>query len=122
MKEETKQLLEAFKERDIYEMDEHDLKGYCMALREQNEQQRIDIADYEGSFDNLNDQIAELTTKEKDATTSCNREYRKVMILKGALKLLKEKYGITDGDYYAALVSGGNGELDIDTLLYQLSK
>lgn len=122
MKEETKQLLEAFNEKDINEMDVHDLKGYCTALREQNEQQRIDIADYEGSFDNLNDQIAELTTKEKEATTSCNREYRKVTILKGALKLLKEKYDITDGDYYAALVSGGNGELDIDTLLYQLSK
>lgn len=122
MKEETKQLLEAFKDKDINEMDEHDLKGYCMALREQNEQQRIDIADYEGSFDNLNDQIAELTTKEKAATTGCSREYRKVTILKGALKLLKERYSITDGDYYAALVSGGNGELDIDTLLYQLSK
>ena len=122
MKEETKQLLEAFKDKDINEMDVHDLKGYCMALREQNEQQRIDIADYEGSFDNLNDQIADLTTKEKAATTGCNREYRKVTILKGALKLLKEKYSITDGDYYAALVSGGNGELDIDTLLYQLSK
>lgn len=122
MKEETKQLLEAFKDKDINEMDEHDLKGYCMALREQNEQQRIDIKVYESSLDVLKDQIAELTTKEKDATTSCNREYRKVTILKGALKLLKEKYSITDGDYYAALVSGGNGELDIDTLLYQLSK
>lgn len=122
MKEETKQLLEAFKDKDINEMDEHDLKGYCMALREQNEQQRIDIKEYESSLDVLNDQIADLTTKEKAATTGCNREYRKVTILKGALKLLKEKYSITDGDYYAALVSGGNGELDIDTLLYQLSK
>lgn len=122
MKEETKQLLEAFKERDINEMDVHDLKGYCMALREQNEQQRIDIADYEGSFDNLNDQIADLTTKEQAASSSSNRQYRKVEILKGALKLLKEKYNIADGDYYAALISGGNGELDIDTLLYQLSK
>lgn len=122
MKEETKQLLEAFKDKDINEMDEHDLKGYCMALREQNEQQRIDIKEYESSLDVLNDQIADLTSKEKAATTGCNREYRKVTILKGALKLLKEKYSITDGDYYAALVSGGNGELDIDTLLYQLSK
>jgi len=122
MKEETKQLLEAFKDKDINEMDEHDLKGYCMALREQNEQQRIDIADYEGSFDNLNDQIAELTTKEKEATTSYNREYRKATILKGALKMIKEKYDITDVDCCAAMVSVGNGELDIDTLLYQLSK
>lgn len=122
MKEETKQLLEAFKDKDTNEMDVHDLKGYCMALREQNEQQSIDIKEYESSLDVLNDQIADLTSKEKAATTGCNREYRKVSILKGALKLLKEKYSITDGDYYAALVSGGNGELDIDTLLYQLSK
>lgn len=122
MKEETKQLLEAFKDKDTNEMDVHDLKGYCMALREQNEQQSIDIKEYESSLDVLNDQIADLTSKEKAATTGCNREYRKVTILKGALKLLKEKYSITDGDYYAALVSGGNGELDIDTLLYQLSK
>lgn len=54
--------------------------------------------------------------------TSNNREYRKVDILKGALMLLKEKYSITDGDYYAALISGGNGEHDIDAILYQLSK
>lgn len=54
--------------------------------------------------------------------TSNNREYRKVEILKGALMLLKEKYSITDGDYYAALITGGNGELDIDAILYQLSK
>ena len=54
--------------------------------------------------------------------TSNNREYRKVDILKGALMLLKEKYSIPDGDYYAALISGGNGELDIDAILYQLSK
>ena len=54
--------------------------------------------------------------------TSNNREYRKVDILKGVLKMLKEKYSITDGDFCAALVSGNNGELDIDTILYQLSK
>lgn len=50
------------------------------------------------------------------------REYRKVEILKGALKVIREKYSVTDGDFYAAMLSGGNGELDIDTILYQLSK
>lgn len=50
------------------------------------------------------------------------REYRKVEILKGALKVIREKYSVTDGDFYAAILSGGNGELDIDTILYQLSK
>ena len=49
------------------------------------------------------------------------REYRKVEILKGALKVIREKYSVTDGDFYAAILSG-NGELDIDTILYQLSK
>ena len=50
------------------------------------------------------------------------KEYRKVEILKGALKILKEKYSISDGDYFAALVADSNGKLDIDNLLYQLSK
>ena len=54
--------------------------------------------------------------------TSSSREYRKVDILKGALKMLKDKYSVTDSDYYGALICGGNGDLDIDDILYQLSK
>lgn len=50
------------------------------------------------------------------------QEFRKCEILKVALNLLKEKYSIGKGDFYSALLSGVNGELDIDTLLYQLSK
>lgn len=64
----------------------------------------------------------ELIKKVDELQSSCNREYRKVVILKGAIKLLKKTYNIADGDYYAALISGGNGDLDIDTILYQLSK
>lgn len=63
-----------------------------------------------------------LAKKVDDLRETNSRTYRKVEILKGALMLLKEKYSITDGDYYAALITGGNGELDIDTILYQLSK
>ena len=63
-----------------------------------------------------------LAKKVDDLREINSRTYRKVEIIKGALKLLKEKYSITDGDYYAALITGGNGELDIDTILYQLSK
>ena len=63
-----------------------------------------------------------LAKKVDDLREINSRTYRKVEILKGALMLLKEKYSITDGDYYAALITGGNGELDIDTILYQLSK
>lgn len=54
--------------------------------------------------------------------TSNSREYRKVDILKGALKMLKDKYSVSDSDYYGALICGGDGELDIDDILYQLSK
>ena len=54
--------------------------------------------------------------------TSNSREYRKVDILKGALKMLKDKYSVTDSDYYGALLCGGDGEIDIDKILYQLSK
>ena len=65
----------------------------------------------------------EYLAKKVDSLQEINsRTYRKVEILKGALKLLKEKYSITDGDYYAAMITGGNGELDIDAILYQLSK
>ena len=63
-----------------------------------------------------------LAKKVDDLQEINSKMYRKVEILKGALMLLKEKYSITDGDYYAALITGGNGELDIDTILYQLSK
>lgn len=64
----------------------------------------------------------ESLAKKVDSMREINsRTYRKVEILKGALKLLKEKYSITDGDYYAALITGV-GELDIDAILYQLSK
>lgn len=54
--------------------------------------------------------------------TSNSREYRKVDILKGALKILKDKYSVSDGDYYGALLCGGDGEINIDDILYQLSK
>jgi rubrerythrin len=54
--------------------------------------------------------------------TSNNREYRKVDILKGALKMLKDKYSVSDMDYYCALICGGAVEIDIDNILYQLSK
>lgn len=73
-------------------------------------------------LDILKTENEELKKKvEYQRDTNC-KEYRKVEILKGALKILKEKYSISDGDYYSALLSGGNGELDIDTILYQLSK
>lgn len=63
-----------------------------------------------------------LAKKVDDLREINSRTYRKVEILKGALISLKEKYSIADGDYYAALITGGNGELDIDAILYQLSK
>jgi len=73
-------------------------------------------------YTDLKDENESLAKKVDDLREINSRMYRKVEILKGALKLLKEKYSITDGDYYAALITGGNGELDIDTILYQLSK
>lgn len=63
-----------------------------------------------------------LAKKVDDLQEINSRTFRKVEILKGALMSLKEKYSITDGDYYTALITGGNGELDIDAILYQLSK
>lgn len=63
-----------------------------------------------------------LAKKVDDLQEINSRTYRRVEILKGALMSLKEKYSITDGDYYTALITGGNGELDIDAILYQLSK
>lgn len=63
-----------------------------------------------------------LAKKVDDLQEINSKMYRRVDILKGALMSLKEKYSITDGDYYAALITGGNGELDIDAILYQLSK
>ena len=70
----------------------------------------------------LNEQLDKANADKEAERDMRLREYRKVDILKGTLNLLKEKYSITDADYYAALLSGGNGELDIDTILYQLAK
>ena len=38
------------------------------------------------------------------------------------MKMLKDKYSVSDSDYYGALLCGGDGEIDIDNILYQLSK
>ena len=85
-----------------------------------NENKTIDeMAQY---YTDLKAENESLAKKVDDLRETNSRSYRKVEILKGALMLLKEKYSITDGDYYAALITGGNGELDIDTILYQLSK
>ena len=87
---------------------------------EKNENKTIEeMAQY---YTDLKAENESLAKKVDDLREINSRTYRKVEILKGALKLLKEKYSITDGDYYAALITGGNGELDIDTILYQLSK
>ena len=82
----------------------------------QNETQEMDaLTAAQNRIEELEKQI------EYQRDSNC-KEYRKVEILKGALKILKEKYSISDGDYFAALVADSNGKLDIDNLLYQLSK
>ncbi|MBR4829269.1 MAG: hypothetical protein IKZ92_05660 [Muribaculaceae bacterium] len=82
----------------------------------QNETQEMD------ELTAAQDRIKELEKQIEYQRDSNCKEYRKVEILKGALKILKEKYSISDGDYFAALVADSNGKLDIDNLLYQLSK
>lgn len=85
-----------------------------------NENKTIDeMAQY---YTDLKAENERLAKKVDDLQEINSKMYRRVDILKGALMSLKEKYSITDGDYYAALITGGNGELDIDTILYQLSK
>lgn len=97
-----------------------------------NNQEQVNIDDLKNEMtelEALKAENADLKTQNEELKkkveyqrdTNC-KEYRKVEILKGALKILKEKYSISDGDFYAAMLSGGNGELDIDSILYQLSK
>jgi hypothetical protein len=85
----------------------------------ENKNEQMSMTEY---FDTLKEENESLAKKVDDLREINSRTYRKVEILKCALISLKEKYSITDGDYYAALITGGNGELDIDTILYQLSK
>ena len=87
------------------------------------EQVNIDaVKDEQTELEALKAENEELKKKLDYVRDTNSREYRKVEILKGALKLIKEKYSVADGDYYAALLSGGNGELDLDSILYQLSR
>lgn len=103
-----------------------------MEQNELNNQEQVNIEDLKSEMtelETLKAENADLKTQNEDLKkkveyqrdTNC-KEYRKVEILKGALKILKEKYSISDGDYYAALLTGNNGELDIDSILYQLSR
>ena len=100
-------------------MEEKNLKEGQVAEQTTSQQdENMNMSD----VDALKAEIKKLNETIDYLRTSSSMEYRKVEILKGALKMLKDKYSVTDSDYYGALLCGGDGEIDIDDILYQLSK
>ena len=96
-----------------------------MEENKNNNQEQVNIDDLKNEMTELEALKAENVRLAKDLDSKRSemlREYRKVEILKRALACIKGKFTISDADFYAAILEGYNGDLDIDSILYQLSK
>ena len=70
----------------------------------------------------LEKELADANAKADQSSKSNLMYYRQVQVLKAALELLRTELNITDATFYSALLVGSREEIDIDSLLYQLSK
>lgn len=102
------QVAEQTTSQDVNENKEMSMQEYFDTLKAENEQLKADNKELSKGNQNLRDSLC--------------REYRKVEVLKAALEHLRKELSITDATFYAALLRGTSEEIDIDTILYQLSK